>query len=763
MSCIFARWQSTDEKGAIMFRRLIQVGAFLVAYILVSALPVMSTIFGSVHGIVHDPQHRPISAAQVTIRSATSDWSQTLKTNDDGEFTFNPVPIGDYRVMVRQPGFADSEQAVTVVSGASPVLHFSLTVAAAHEMVNVSAEAPAANVESSTTTTLVDREDIARTPGASRSNSLAMITNFVPGAYITHDQLHLRGGHQTTWEIDGVEIPNTNISSNLGPQFDPKDIDYLEVQRGSYEADEGDRTYGVFNVVPRTGFERNHQAELVASAGNFYQTNDQLNFGSHTDRLAYYASINGNRSNLGIETPVGQVIHDAENGYGGFGSLIFNPDPQDQLRLVTSLRRDYYQIPISPGDTMADGEHEADAFVNFSWIKSFNSKTILTVSPFYHYNSANYQGGANDFPVSTTDDRASRYAGGQVTLSMNFARNDVQVGFYGFQQHDRQLFGLVFNDLSSPNFSDSEPASGSMEAAYIQDKLKVTRWLTLMGGIRQTHFSAGIVENATSPRVGATLQIPRVNIVFRAFYGDFYQAPPLITASGPLLDFVTSNNLGFIPLRGERDEEHQFGVTIPYRGWSVDIDEFRTKAKNYFDHNPVGNSNIFFPITIDGALIRGWELTLRSPRLGRLGQVHLAYSNQIAQGIGAISGGLTDFFPPNGFFLLDHDQRNTLNVGFDTKLPWHAFAATNMYYGSGFSNGDPTIAGDHLPGHTTFDLSLGKSFGEAFSASISILNVTNRHLLTDNSLTFGGTHFNNPREIYAEVRYRFHYGKSAAK
>jgi hypothetical protein len=41
--------------------------------------------------------------------------------------------------------------------------------------------------------------------------------------------------------------------------------------------------------------------------------------------------------------------------------------------------------------------------------------------------------------------------------------------------------------------------------------------------------------------------------------------------------------------------------------------------------------------------------------------------------------------------------------------------------------------------------------------SITALNVTNRHLLVDNSLTFGGTHFNSPREVFAEVRYRFHY------
>lgn len=32
-----------------------------------------------------------------------------------------------------------------------------------------------------------------------------------------------------------------------------------------------------------------------------------------------------------------------------------------------------------------------------------------------------------------------------------------------------------------------------------------------------------------------------------------------------------------------------------------------------------------------------------------------------------------------------------------------------------------------------------------------------KHLLTDNSLTFGGVHWNNPFQIYAELRYRFRY------
>jgi TonB dependent receptor/Carboxypeptidase regulatory-like domain/TonB-dependent Receptor Plug Domain len=730
-----------------------------IAVLLLLAAAATATIFGSVRGIIHDPQHRPVQGAMVMLKSKSSDWSKTANTDANGNFEFNAVPIGEYSVIVANPGFKQATQSVIVKSGNEPVVHLQLDVAVTAETVYVSA-APVevAPSDSATPTTLVNRTDVERTPGAARTNSLAIITDYVPGAYLTHDQLHIRGGHQVNWLVDGVPVPNTNIASNVGPQFDPKDIDYLEVQRGSYDAEYGDRTYGVFNVVPRTGFERNNQAELVASFGNFYQTNDQINFGSHTERFAYYASLNGNRSNLGLQTPVAEVIHDAENGYGGFGSLILNVNPSNQLRLVTSLRRDYYQIP-NPPDQQAvgirDGEHEADAFVNFSWVHTFNSRLLLTVSPFYHYNSANYDGGPMDFPTSTVDDHTSNYEGGQTTFSANIARNNLQLGFYGFGQHDNQLFGLIFNDGSNPNFRDRELASGALESFFIDDKFKLTPWLTLMAGMRPTHFSGNISESAISPRFGAAVTVPHLNWVFRAFYGHYFQAPPLLTASGPLLEFVTSQSLGFIPLQGERDEEHQFGVTIPYRGWTLEADNFKTIAHNFFDHNNVGNSNIFFPLTIDKAVIRGWELTLRSPRIRNRAQIHLAYSNQAAQAQGAINGGLTDFSPPGGLFPLDHDQRNTLNVGGDFTLPWQSFASTNVYYGSGFTNGAPPP--NYLPGHATIDLSLGKDFGERYSVSVNGLNIANRHLLTDNSVTFGGFHWNNPREIYAEFRYRFRY------
>ena len=76
--------------------------------------------------------------------------------------------------------------------------------------------------DSATPTTLITRADIDETPGASRTLGMQMITDYVPGAYMTHDMLHMDGGHQTSWLLDGVAIPNTKIASNVGPQIHPK-------------------------------------------------------------------------------------------------------------------------------------------------------------------------------------------------------------------------------------------------------------------------------------------------------------------------------------------------------------------------------------------------------------------------------------------------------------------------------------------------------------------------------------------------------------
>src|SRR5258708_4872591 len=188
----------------------------------------------SVKGVVHDSQHRPVPGAAVTVQGRQADWAQIATTDAEGAFPFGAVPAGDYTVTVVLQGFATAAQPLTVVSGATPVLHFQLDPAGVSEAVTVAGIAEGIHRESVTPKTLVDRQDVRNTPGADRTNGLESITAFVPGAYVTHDQLHMRGGHQVSWLIDGVPVPNTNIASNVAPHVDPHDMAFLQINRATY-------------------------------------------------------------------------------------------------------------------------------------------------------------------------------------------------------------------------------------------------------------------------------------------------------------------------------------------------------------------------------------------------------------------------------------------------------------------------------------------------------------------------------------------------
>jgi len=716
---------------------------------------VLSAATGNVRGIVHDPQHRPLPGAQIVLHGPNAGATKNVQSDSNGEFQINDVPEGNYTVDVSAQGFRQLEQQVTVAADKSPVLHFQLEIAPLNSSLNVSDANSKLNPQTSTVQTLVSPTEIAQTAGADQTNSLAMITDFTPGAYMVHDMLHMRGGHQVNWFFDGIPVVNTNIAANVAPLINPKNVEELEVERGGYSSQYGDRTYGFFNVVTPSGFERYNEGQIVLSAGNFYSTDDQLNIGSHTQRFAYYASVDGNRSELGLGTPVSQVIHDQNSGVGGFLSLLFNPGAKDQLRWIASLREDHYQIPNDPDGQAAgirDLDLEKDYLVGFQWAHSFADGVTFTLSPYFHYNNAHYIGGPQDTPFILDDNIRSNYAGARSVLQVQKKRNDARAGIEVWGQHDNTFFGLTANPGGNV-LNQQERQWANSDAVFLEDQYKATSWLTLDLGIRLTHYTGLVNQNAADPRVGGGIRIPRLNWSLHGYFAYYYQPPPLDSLAGPSLQFAIAQGYGFIPLQGERDIQHDVGLSVPVRGWALDVDYFHTSARNFLDHDVIGNSGIFIPLTDLGAIISGTEVTIRSPRLFHVAQWRVAYSNQIAQGIGPITGGLLEDLPP-GNFLLDHDQRNTVTSVLSLTLPGHAWATPAYQFGSGFLNGNGPV---HLPPHSTFDLSIGKTFVEKLTVSVSAVNIGNSRYLLDTSNTFGGTHYINPRQIYGEVRYKFHF------
>jgi hypothetical protein len=779
-----AAWRDALSLEVKFVRRLSFFAVAAVALLMAAAIPARATVFATLRGIVHNPEHRPIPGAKVTLQSANSAFVLHATTNRDGEFQMVNAPLGVYKLSVSAPDFETVTQALSLASGTSPILHVALPIGTARQSVVVHGDTGVS--DSVTPTTLVTRSMIAETPGADTTLGMQMITDYVPGAYMTHDMLHMRGGHQTSWLIDGVQIPNTKIASNVGPQIDPKDIDSLETQRGSYAADVGDRTYGVFNVLPRNGFEFNRNGELFLYGGNPYDAEAQLSLGNHADKTAWYTSVTGSRSNYGLSTPIPAIYHDATNSESGFLSLIRNQTPKDQLRVDAQYRHDFLQVPYDPSSTdyecasgyycssgLRDTQTEDDAFVIANWIHTISPKALFSVAPFYHNNQSNYDSPSDDYPVATTWHQSSNYAGAQSNVRAEIGPNSFAAGLYSFFQSEHDLFGDKVNDGSGPSTPNTPAnANAGLVEFYVSDHLHVGQYVTLLGGERFSIYRAGLNETAIYPRIGATVRIPHLDWVLRGFYGHFFQPAPVQTVSTSVLEYASSLGGGentFTPLPSERDEEHQFGVEIPYKGWMLSVDTFRNRVNNFLDHSNIGESNMYFPIAVDGALVRAWEATLRSPTLERWGQFHLSYSNQIAEQRGNIIGGFTcsiasdpacDLGPD--YTPVDHDQRDTLNTGFTANLPTHTWFATNVYYGSGFTNGLAgsgfgPYQGDYLPAHTTFDISAGHEIAENWDVSGTILNVTNHRVLLDNSITVGGFHWNQPRQFDASLRYRFKF------
>src|SRR5262245_290592 len=99
----------------------------------------------SVRGIVTSQQSNPISGASVTLVKAIRKLTRSQVTNDDGAYSFKPVPPGNYRLEVENTGFKKSLIASVEARVDTPTdVNVQLEVGTVNETVNIASagEAP---------------------------------------------------------------------------------------------------------------------------------------------------------------------------------------------------------------------------------------------------------------------------------------------------------------------------------------------------------------------------------------------------------------------------------------------------------------------------------------------------------------------------------------------------------------------------------------------------------------------------------------------
>jgi hypothetical protein len=216
---------------------------------------------GRITGTVKDSQGAAVPNASVTVSNAANGFSQTMTTNENGEFNAVQLRPGDYTVEVTATGFGKSTQTgYHVEVGSALTANIALGVGSVNEEVLVTA----ANVDASQvqTTTNINETSISKLPiNGRRFQDFVLAT---PGAQIdpARGQISLSGqrGINGNVQIDGGDYNNPFFGglrggerSNQAFTIPQGAVREFQVVASGYNAEFGRSTGGVVNVVTKSG------------------------------------------------------------------------------------------------------------------------------------------------------------------------------------------------------------------------------------------------------------------------------------------------------------------------------------------------------------------------------------------------------------------------------------------------------------------------------------------------------------------------------
>ena len=231
------------------------------------------TTGGSLAGQVADAQGGAVPGATVTVKSPQG--VKTFVSDAGGRFFAPYLTPGNYAVAVSLTGFSTVEQKnIQVRLGTRTELNFSLKVSDVQETVEVMGDAPVVDTTSTTVGGILDGDMLKRLPvGRNFTDTLYLIPGVSDSSYAGKANPSIGGasGLENNYIIDGVNVSNTGFGAmgsfsrqylSLGTGVTSEFIKETQVKTGGFEAEYGQATGGVVNVVTQSGTNAFHGAVL---------------------------------------------------------------------------------------------------------------------------------------------------------------------------------------------------------------------------------------------------------------------------------------------------------------------------------------------------------------------------------------------------------------------------------------------------------------------------------------------------------------------
>ncbi len=223
---------------------------------------------GTITGNVTDPQGAVVPNVKITITEVATGLKYEVTTGDSGDYTRPALKPGTYTVAAEAQGFRRAEQQNVVIAGGDRVgVNFTLTLGDVNQSVQVSAEAPLLQTESTTLGATLNTQDVSELPLGGQRN-FAYLARLSPGVLTAEMGARDAGGGgfsangvrsngQNNFLLNGVDN-NVNVidflnqtSYVVGPSVEA--IGEMNVLTNGYNAEYGRGAGGVVNVSLKSG------------------------------------------------------------------------------------------------------------------------------------------------------------------------------------------------------------------------------------------------------------------------------------------------------------------------------------------------------------------------------------------------------------------------------------------------------------------------------------------------------------------------------
>jgi hypothetical protein len=376
------------------------LGVLAFVFILLSCGYLLAGVTASISGTVTDSSGAAVAGATVVATNVETAVATTQRTNAQGFYSFQSLPLGTYTIEVQQPGFRGYRQTGLVIDvNSSLVVDISLQVGQVSETIEVSSSALHVETASTQMGEVITGKEMTEVPLVSRSYTdlLALqpgvistpsgMTGAYAGAFISagfalppisgdlnSGALSVNGMREAAngFILNGVTVQETGYSgAGAIPNLDS--IAEFRILTNNFDAEYGNYSGGQINVVTKSGTNNWHGnvfeffRNTHLDAANFFDagqrgTWQQNQFGGtfggpiKKDKIFFFADYQGNRKIQGLT----QVIHGAPSAqtiggdFSGIASSLTGKVVSDPLSNPNSwanqLSKQLNGQPITPGE-----------------------------------------------------------------------------------------------------------------------------------------------------------------------------------------------------------------------------------------------------------------------------------------------------------------------------------------------------------------------------------------------------------------------------